>query len=252
MIEIYKITKKMNKPYLIIIVISLIFSCSVKAQIKIPKIKLPSKTTTTGTSTSLSESDIINGLKEALTIGSTKASDQLHQLDGFNKNTFVRIPFPEDAKKVATELRKMGLGKKVDEFELTLNRAAEQAAKEAAPIFISAIKQMSFSDAKNILTGGDTAATGYLRKTTYTSLYGAFSPHINTALQSTYATSKWKDLTSTYNKIPFVKKVDTDLVRYTTNKALKGVFVLVADEEAKIRKDPAARVSEILKKVFGK
>ena len=224
-------------------------------QIKVPKIKIPTqiKTPTTGsTSSALSETDIISGLKEALTIGSTKASDQLNQLDGFNKNTLVRIPFPEDAQRVATQLRKMGMGSKVDEFELTLNRAAEKAAKEAAPIFVNAVRQMSFADAKSILTGPDTAATAYLRKSTYNSLYSTFQPHIVSALNSTFATSKWTEITTIYNRIPLVKKVDTDLSRYTTNKALKGVFTLEAIEEGKIRKDPAAQVSDILKKVFGK
>ena len=218
------------------------------AQLKIPKIKLP---TSGSTATGLSETDIANGLKEALTIGAQKASEQLHMTDGFNLNSLVRIPFPEDAKKVATELRKLGYGKKVDEFELSLNRSAEEAAKEAAPIFVSAIKGMTITDAKNILTGADTAATGYLRKTTYSPLYSAFSPHITTALNNNYAASKWTEITTIYNKIPLVKKVDTDLVRYTTGKALKGVFTLVAQEELKIRKDPAAQVTDLLKKVFG-
>jgi hypothetical protein len=221
------------------------------AQIKIPKIKLPSQTGAASTG-NLSETEVINALKEALNIGARKASEQLHQTDGFNLNSLVRIPFPEDAKKVAVELRRMGYGKKVDEFELTLNRAAEQAAKEAAPVFISAIQQMTIGDAKNILTGPDTAATAYLRKTTYLPLYNAFSPHIQTALNDNFAASKWKDITTIYNKIPFVKKVDTDLLGFTTNKALKGVFVIVAQEELKIRQDPSARVTDLLRKVFGK
>ena len=226
-----------------------------QAQFKIPTIKVPQNIPNpTGGSTSiqgLSESDIVAGLKEALSVGSKNASSQLNQLDGFNKNMRIRIPFPEDAVRVATKLRQMGYGKKVDEFELTLNRAAEQAAKEAAPIFLNAIKQMTFGDAKSILTGADTAATGYLRKTTFSPLYSAFSPHVTKALGNTFATSKWTEITTIYNKLPMVKRVDTDLTRYTTNKALKGLFVVVADEELKIRKDPAARVSDILKKVFG-
>lgn len=219
-------------------------------QFKVPKIKLP--TSTVAKTTGLTESDIANGLKEALSIGAKKASEQLNQLDGFNANSLVRIPFPEDMQKVAKELRNLGYGQKVDEFELSLNRSAEEAAKEAAPIFVNSIKQMSITDAKSILTGPDTAATGYLRKTTYTPLYNAFSPHVNTALQNNFAASKWSEITSIYNKIPFVKKVDTDLIRYTTNKALKGVFILVAQQELKIRKDPAAQVTDLLKKVFGK
>ena len=222
------------------------------AQIKVPKVKIPTtKSSVIPSASQLTESDIANGLKEALTIGAQKAAQQLNQMDGFYKNLEVKIPFPEEATRVATELRKIGMGKKVDEFELTLNRAAEDAAKEAAPIFVNAIKSMSISDAKNILTGPDTAATGFLRKTTYNSLFSAFSPHISTALANNYATSKWTEITTIYNRLPLVKKVDTDLVHYTTGKALKGAFILVAKEEEKIRKDPAARVSDLLKKVFG-
>lgn len=228
---------------------------TVSAQFNFGKLKIPKsvpKSLPTGTSgtNSISESEIANGLKEALTIGAKKASTELNKTDGYNKNTRVRIPFPEDAQKVAKTLRDMGFGSKVDEFELTLNRAAEQAAKEAAPIFVNSIKQMTISDAKNILTGPDTAATGYLRKTTYNPLYSSFSPHISNALKSTTATKKWTELTTLYNKFSR-KKVETDLVKYTTNKALKGLFTLVADEELKIRKDPVARTTDLLKKVFG-
>lgn len=218
---------------------------------KLKKIKIPASLPTIGT-TAITETDIINGLKEALTIGSGNASSQLNKADGYFKNPRVFIPFPEDAQRLAIKLREMGFGNKVDEFEETLNRAAEETAKEAASIFANAVKQMSFQDAKSILNGPDTAATSYLRQTTYTSLYNAFSPHITNALSNTKATSKWTELTTIYNKIPFVTKVDTDLTRYTTNQALKGLFIIVADEEIKIRKDPAARVTEILRKVFGK
>jgi hypothetical protein len=199
----------------------------------------------------LSEGEIAAGLKEALTVGATNASSLLNQVDGFNGNQLIRIPFPEDVEVVATKLRQMGFGKKVDEFEVTLNRAAEQAAKEAAPIFVSAIKGMSITDAKNILTGADNAATVYLQSKTNQQLYDAFIPHVTTALNSTSATARWEELTTLYNKVPLVKKVDTDLGRYTTNKALNGLFTVVANEELKIRKDPAARVNDILKKVFG-
>lgn len=215
-------------------------------------LKTLKKTISTATSTaSLSESDIAKGLKEALTIGAKNASSQLNVLDGFNKNTKVRIPFPEDAQRVATKLREMGFGKKVDAFELTLNRAAEQAAKEAAPIFVNAITSMTITDAKNILTGADTSATSYLRTKTSDPLANAFSPHIKKALDSTTATRKWTELATLYNRIPLVNKVETDLVKYTTDRALKGMFMVVADEEIKIRKDPAARVTDLLKQVFG-
>lgn len=236
-----------NSIYLL--VLCLFLSTYSFGQINLKKIK--EVVTTTTKTTSLSETDIASGLKEALTIGSKNASSQLNALDGFNKNMKVRIPFPEDAQKVARKLREMGFGRKVDDFELTLNRAAEQAAKEAAPIFVNAITSMSITDAKNILIGSDSAATSYLRTKTSNPLAQAFSPHIKKALDATTATKKWTELATLYNKLPLVTKVETDLVKYTTNKALKGLFVVVAEEEMKIRKDPAARVTDILKKVFG-
>jgi hypothetical protein len=260
----------MNK-YTFIVAITFVMSNYAVAQIDLNKIKhqveqeapviqkqvenLP-QTVTGGNSGnaigSLTDSEIIQGLKEALTKGSGIASQALNKVDGYYQNPKVKIPFPQDVTKVANALREVGYGKKVDEFELTLNRSAEQAAKEAAPIFSNAVTQMSFSDAKSILTGPDTAATGYLRKTTYNSLFKSFSPHITKALGNNQATSKWTEITTIYNKLPTTKtKVNTDLVSYTTNKALKGLFLLVADEEAKIRKDPVARTTDILKKVFG-
>lgn len=207
--------------------------------------------TATGASVPLTESEIAEGLKEALKVGSNNASNQLSALDGFNKNSLIRIPFPKDAQIVADKLRQMGFGKKVDEFELTLNRAAEKASKDAANIFVNAITSMTITDAKNILQGSNNAATTYLKTKTSDQLKAAFRPHIETALNSTYATSKWKELTSLYNKIPMVKPVNTDLVGYTNDKAIFGMFTVVEQEETKIRQDPAARVNDILKKVFG-
>jgi hypothetical protein len=248
----------MKKIFLALTLISL-FATLAEAQIdlkkvKIPKVKTPSvlNNNGTGSGTGLTESEIIEGLKEALTKGSGNASATLNKLDGFNANPKIRIPFPPDAQKVAKTLRDVGYGKKVDEFELTLNRSAEQAAKEAAPIFKMAVKNMSFKDAKSILTGSDSAATVYLKNTTYDSLYTKFSPPVKTALNNTSATSKWTELATLYNKLPTTRnKVETDLVAYTTHRALKGLFVTVAEEELKIRKDPMARTSDILKKVFG-
>jgi hypothetical protein len=216
-------------------------------------------TTTTNTNTqsgaglsSLTDGEVVQGLKDALAQGATKASQSLNVTDGYYKNLKVKIPFPEDAAHVANELRKLGYGKKVDDFEMTLNRSAEQAAVEAAPIFKNAITAMNFNDAKNILTGSDTAATAYLRKNTFGSLYTTFTPHIQKAMGNNLVTSKWTELTTLYNKLPTTrKKANTDLVAYTTSKALKGLFTLVAEEEGKIRKDPVARTTDILKKVFG-
>lgn len=199
----------------------------------------------------LSENEIISGLKEALSLGSQNASTQLHALDGFNKNALVRIPFPPEVLQVATKLRDMGFGQKVDEFEVTLNRAAEQASKEAAPIFVNAISQMTITDAKNILQGTSNSATMYLQGKTSDPLNTAFSPIIKNALNNTLATSKWTEITTLYNKLPFVTAVETDLVKYTTGKALSGLFLVVAQEEKKIRENPVARTTDILKKVFG-
>jgi hypothetical protein len=231
------------------------------AQVDLNKVKseleTAEKTITTSTAAKkinvadLTDADVTTGLKEALAQGATKASKSLNAVDGFYKNPKVKIPFPEEATVVATELRKLGYGSKVDDFEQTLNRSAEQAAVEAAPIFKKAITGMNIKDAKKILTGPDTAATSYLRKKTYNSLYSSFSPHISKALGDNNVTSKWSELTAIYNKIPFVKKVNTDLVSFTTNKALKGVFTLVADEEVKIRKNPAHQTTDMMKKIFG-
>jgi hypothetical protein len=233
-----------------LIVISLIASSHTFAQISLKKLRERAATVASG-ATPLSESEIARGLREALTVGSRNAASQLNKQDGFLLNPKVRIPFPEDAQRVATKLREMGFGKKVDEFELTLNRAAEDAAKEAAPIFVNAITSMTITDAKNILTGPDNAATSYLQGRTSDPLGQAFSPHIKKALDATSATRLWGELTTLYNRIPLVKKVETNLTKYTTDKALKGMFLVVAEEELKIRKDPAARVSDILKRVFG-
>jgi hypothetical protein len=221
------------------------------AQINLNKLKEKAKSITQG-STTLSESEIVQGLKEALTVGAKNASTQLNKQDGFFKNPLVKIPFPEDAKNVASKLRELGFGKKVDEFELAMNRAAEDASKEAAGIFVNAITSMSITDAKSILTGADSAATVYLKGKTTDQLTSAFSPPIKKALDAASATKLWTEITTIYNKIPFVKKVETDLTKYTTTKALKGLFTVVASEEKKIRTDASARVTDILKKVFGK
>ena len=200
----------------------------------------------------LSDTDIVNGLKEALTKGAQTASQTLNKTDGYNGDALVRIPFPQELAHVEKTLREIGLGKQVDEFIVLLNRSAEQAAVEAAPIFVNAVKEMSFQDAKSILTGPDTAATGYLRKATYSSLFSAFSPHIKSAMDKNAVAAKWTPLADAYNKLPTTRtKVNPDLVAFTTNKALKGLFVKVADEEMNIRNNAAARTSDILKKVFG-
>ena len=199
----------------------------------------------------LSTADISAGLKEALTNGTNKGTATLSQADGFFGNAAVKILLPPEAQKVESTLRSMGLGKQVDDAILSMNRAAEDACKSAAPIFVNAIKQMSFEDAANILRGSDTAATGYLRGKTTADLTTAFSPVIKQSLEKVDATKYWNTLITTYNKIPFQKKVNPDLAAYVTDKSLNGVFYQIALQEKSIRQDPAARTSDILKKVFG-
>lgn len=200
----------------------------------------------------LSNEDVIAGLKEALSVGARNSSDKLSAVDGFFANAAIKVLMPEEAKKAETTLRNMGLGSMVDKAILSMNRAAEEASKSAAPIFVDAITSMSIQDAFGILKGNDTAATSYLKGRTTASLTSAFKPVIEDALQKTNATRYWKDVFETYNKLPTTfNKVNTDLSGYVTDKALTGMFFQVALEEQKIRKDPAARVTDILRKVFG-
>ncbi len=198
----------------------------------------------------LSTSEIVSGLKEALSLGAQKSSDKLSATDGFFKDAAVKILLPEQVRTVESKMRMLGLGKMVDNAELSLNRAAEDASKAAAPIFLSAIKKMTVTDAVNILRGSDTAATSYLRRTTSPELINAFMPVIEESLKKVDATKYWKDVFNTYNKFSSAP-VDTDINSYVTNKALNGIFYYVAQEEVGIRKNPAQRVSDILKKVFG-
>lgn len=207
---------------------------------------------TTSGSTSLSNDDIVAGLKEALSVGAQNGANQLSSVDGFFANAAIKVLMPPEAKKVESTLRSAGMGKLVDNAILSMNRAAEEASKSAAPIFVNAVKSMSFQDALGILKGSDTAATGYLRGKTVSALTTAFRPVIDSALQKTSATQYWKTLIDTYNKLPTTfNKINPDLAGYVTEKSLSGMFYQVAQEEQKIRKDPAARVSDILKKVFG-
>ncbi len=199
----------------------------------------------------LTSQEITDGLKQALTIGSQNASGSASKLDGYFKNPQLKIPFPPSAKKMESQLRSLGMNKQVDDFILTMNRAAEEAAKQAAPIFVDAVKGMTITDGMNILKGADTAATGYLRQKTSSALYTKFKPVIRSAIQKVDVTRYWNPLITAYNKIPLVEKMNPDLEDYITQKALSGLFILVAQEETKIRKDPAARVTELLKKVFG-
>ena len=208
-----------------------------------------SKNSTAGAG--LSSDQIVSGLKEALSLGAQKSGDKLSVTDGFFKDAAVKILLPKEVQDIEKKMRMFGMGKLVDNAELSMNRAAEDASKSAAPIFLSAIKQMTVMDALNILRGTDTAATGYLRKTTTPQLTSAFMPVIEVSLKKTDAAKYWNEVFSAYNRFSS-KKVDTDINSYVTGKALDGLFYYVAQEEVNIRKNPADRVTDILKTVFGK
>lgn len=204
-----------------------------------------------GGNPALSNDEIIAGLKEALAVGATNSANLLAAPDGFFANAAIKILMPPEAKKVEASLRNAGLGSYIDKAILSMNRAAEDAAIKATPIFKEAIRQMTVQDALGILKGADTAATGYLKGKTYPSLTTAFRPVIAQSLQKTDATRYWKDVFETYNKLPTTfNKVNPDLAAYVTERSLNGIFYQVAIEEKKIRKDPAARVTDLLKKVF--
>jgi hypothetical protein len=202
-----------------------------------------------GTKSGLSNDEIISGLKEALSVGTNNASQKLSAADGFFKDAAIKILMPEEAKKVESKLRSLGMGKQVDNAILSMNRAAEDAAKEVAPIFINAIKGMSIQDGVGILKGGDFAATNFLKDKTTASLTEKFRPVIETSLKKVDATKYWNSVFTAYNTFSR-EKVNTDLTAYVTEKALAGIFHQVGLEEQKIRKDPVARTTDILKKVF--
>lgn len=199
----------------------------------------------------LTTAEIVRGLKEALTVGTGNAVADLNRPGAYFTNNILKIKFPNEAENVASKLRSLGMNKLVDDFERSMNTAAESASIKAKPIFVNAIKSMTINDAKGILTGGKNAATTYFKSKTQNALTSAFRPEISKALNAVNATKYWSDITSTYNKLPMVTKVNTDLASYVTNKALDGLFYEVAQEELKIRENPSARVSEILRKVFG-
>jgi hypothetical protein len=236
----------MNKIFSLSIALMLLFLVGNNAQSLKDVTKL--LTNTSG----LSEKDAADGIKEALIKGTNNSTQLVSKLDGYFKNPEIKIPFPKDAKVIETNLRNIGLGKQVDKTVLAINRAAEEAAKEAAPVFIAAVKNMTITDAINIVKGDKNAATKYLEKSTNTELNKKFQPIISKALDKTSATRYWSQVMKSYNKIPFVQKINPDLKEYVTGKAIEGLFLMIAKEELKIREDPLAQTTELLKKVFGK
>jgi hypothetical protein len=212
----------------------------------------------TGTSASsqpkLTNDEVISGLREALNVGIKNSVNLTSITDGFWKNDIIRIPFMEDAIKVKQKALDWGLDGQVEKFEVTMNRAAEEATKEALPIFVDAIKNMSVSDGFAILNGGDGAATKFLKDQTTAKLVAAFAPKVETAIANVKLTEYWNPIITKYNSaMTFTggEKLNPDLNKYITEKAISGLFYMVEQEENKIRKDPMARVSDLLQKVFG-
>ena len=201
---------------------------------------------------SFTSDEAAKAIKEALISGVSKGSDKVSQVDGFFKNPEIKIPVPKEAKIVETSMKKIGMGAQVDKAVLSLNRAAEDAAKSAKPIFVDAVKGMTINDAVNIVKGDSTAATKYLKGKTTASLTKTFAPIIKSSLDKVDATKYWGEVMTTYNKIPFVQKVNPDLTQYVTQKAMDALFLMISREETLIRKDPVAQTTDLLKKVFGK
>lgn len=194
--------------------------------------------------------EIGNGLKQALEIGTGKSSDQLSAVNGFFGNAAIKILFPPEAQKAEKTLRGLGLNSLCDNVILSLNRAAEDAAKQAKPIFVDAIKQMTLQDVTNILLGNQDAATQYFKRTTTTQLSAKFKPVVQGSLNKVNATKYYTDAATAYNKVPFVSKLNPDISDYVTQKAIDGLFVEIAKEELNIRSNLGARTTPLLQKVF--
>ncbi len=208
-------------------------------------------TSSSGSATSTPTGNEINSaLKQVLDMGIKQGVEQVSQKDGFFKNALIKILFPPQAQKVEQTLRKIGMGNICDQFILSVNRAAENASKEALPIFVNALKRMSFSDATRILLGSDTAATHYFRTATTSELAKKFQPVISKSLNQVDATKYWGTITNQYNKLPLVQPINTDLSAYVTQKAIDGLFQMVAQKEIQVRDNISGRSTPLLKKVF--
>lgn len=201
---------------------------------------------------SLTDTDITAGLKQALEKGTSRTVSQIGTFDGYWKNPRIRIPLPESLQRPAALLRRAGFGKYADDLELRLNRAAERAVPLAKPIFLRAIREMTFADVKEIWKGPDDAATRYFERKTTGDLTKAFTPMVHDELENSGAVHSWRNFSSKYASLPFIGGyLKDDLDAYATRMALQGMFTILAGEEAKIRHDPAARTTELLRKVFG-
>jgi len=208
--------------------------------------------TTQSSDTAPDNDTLVSGLKEALSIGTKNAVDSVGSVDGYFKNQMIKILVPEKIRNAADLLGKVGFQKQVDAFVLSMNRAAEKAAPQARGYFTDALKEMTFDDAVGIWKGGDTAATEYFKNKTHERIFQAFKPVISSSMNEVGVTRSYKEMIQKYEAIPFMKSGSLDLDNYVTNKALDGLFYTVGQEEKKIRTNPTARVTELLRKVFGK
>lgn len=199
----------------------------------------------------LDDDTIVAGLREALEVGTRNTVDSTSSLNGFLANELIRIALPDQLEGMGNALRTIGFGAQVDELEVAMNRTAERAAGEATSVFVDGIRQMTFADARQILQGNETAATDYFRRTTSDTLRRRFSPIVHQKMQEVGVVRTYDGLLKTYEAIPLVSKPDMDLYRYVTDEALDGLFTVLAQEEQKIRTDPAARITPLLQRVFG-
>lgn len=201
---------------------------------------------------SLDNDTVVSGLKEALSVGTRTAVTSVSKTDGYFGNEIIKILMPEKIRNVADVLRKVGYQKQVDDFVLAMNRAAEKAAPEATEYFVGAIKEMTLQDGQKILNGGNTAATDYFKSKTSNKIFAAFKPIVSRSMDEVGTARAYKNMMASYNSVPFVKAESLDLDNYVTNKAMDGLFYMVGQEEKKIRTNPAARTTELLKKVFSR
>lgn len=237
----------MNKKLALLLLFPVIATAQLNGILNKAKTAVGTKTTK---SSGIGNLDIASALKEALDKGIDKQVAKLTAVDGFYKNPSVKILFPDELKKVDKALRSVGLGSLADEGIKSLNRAAEDAVKESTPIFVDAVKGMTFADAKNILMGSDNAATSYLQKSTAKPLYAKFNPKVQESIGKVGADKIWATIITKYNSLPLVSKVNPDINNYVTNKALEGVYKMIAVEEKDIRNNLNSRTSDLLKKVF--
>ena len=200
---------------------------------------------------SITNDEMIQGLKEALQVGTQNAVNTVSKVDGYYKNSDIKIPLPQEIESAGKYLRLAGYGTRVDEFEQSMNRAAEKAAPEAKQIFWGAVKDMKINDARKLLNGPDNAATSYFKDKTYDQLHNIFKPIVKDTMGQVGVTRQFQDINNKLSSIPLANKASVDLDQYVTDKSLDGLFFMLAEEEKKIRQDPAARVTDILKKVFG-